>query len=85
MGQVVHVDRFGNLVTNIPEEVGGRLRTVSIAGRTIVGLSETYASAGDDLIALVGSYATIEVAVRNGSAAAALGVRVGERVVVSTA
>ena len=84
VGQVVHVDRFGNLVTNIPEEVAGRLRTVSIAGQTIVGLSETYASAGDDLTALVGSYATIEIAVRNGSAAAALSVGVGERVAVAT-
>lgn len=84
-GQVVHVDRFGNLVTNIPaEQVAGRLGTVSIAGRTIVGLSETYASAGGDIMALVGSHATIEIAVRNGSAAAVLGVGVGERVVVAT-
>lgn len=84
-GQVVHVDRFGNLVTNIPEDVAGRLRSVSIAGRAIAGLTETYASACDDLMALVGSYGTIEVAVRNGSAAAALGVGVGERIVVTTA
>ncbi len=84
-GHVVHVDRFGNLVTNIPEEdIVGRLRAVSITGWTIVGLSETYASGGDDLMALVGSYGTVEIALRNGSAAAALGVDVGERVVVST-
>ena len=83
-GHVVHVDRFGNLVTNVPEdEVTGHLRTVSIAGRTIAGLSETYASGGDDLMALVGSYGTVEVALRNGSAAAALGVGVGERVAVT--
>ena len=82
-GQVVHVDRFGNLITNIPEDAAGRLRTVSIAGRTVVGLSATYASAGDGLMALVGSYGTIEIAVRNGSAAAALGVGVGERVVAT--
>ena len=85
IGCVVHVDRFGNLVTNIPEEeVAGRLRSVSIAGRTIVGLSETYASGDDDLMALVSSYGTMEIALCNGSAAAALGVEVGERVVVST-
>ena len=84
-GHVVHVDRFGNLVTNIPEdEVTGQLRTVSIAGRTIIGLSNTYASGGDDLMALVGSYGTMEIALRNGSAAAALGVGVGERVAVTT-
>ena len=84
-GRVVHVDRFGNLVTNIPEaEVAGRLRSVSISGQTIVGLSETYASAGDGLMALVGSHGTLEIAVRNDSAAAALGVGVGERVVVET-
>ena len=83
VGSVVHVDRFGNLVTNIPEADVDGLRTVSIAGRTIVGLSETYASGGDALIALVGSHGTLEIAVRDGSAAAALGVGAGERVVVA--
>ena len=79
-GCVVHVDRFGNLTSNIP---GDGLRegavAVSIAGRRIGGLSETYA-AREGLVALVGSAGLLEVAVRDGSAASLLGVGVGEAV-----
>ena len=47
-GEVVYIDRFGNLVTNIPEAdviiAGGNTRaaTVSIERRTIPGLSHTF-------------------------------------------
>lgn len=88
LGQVVHVDRFGNLVTDIREEdiPGGHL-TVAIAGRVIRGLSPSYSSAragdGPALLAIIGSTGCLEVSVRNGSAQEVLGVGVGEPVVVS--
>lgn len=79
-GQVVHVDRFGNLVSNIPGAwLAGRLWTVRIAGQQVVGPSLTYASvAPGQLLALVSSDATLEIALRDGSAAARLGVAAGE-------
>ncbi len=85
-GSVVHVDRYGNLVTDIPE---GLLRgegelVVQVRGRRIRGLSRSYAEAGP-LLAIVGSNATLEVAVRNGSAAEALGAGVGDAVGVEAA
>ncbi len=85
-GSVVHVDRYGNLVTDIPE---GLLRgpgelVVQVKGRRIHGLSRSYAEAGP-LLAIVGSTATLEVAVRNGSAAEALGAGVGDAVRVEAA
>jgi S-adenosyl-L-methionine hydrolase (adenosine-forming) len=79
-GVVVHVDRFGNLITNVPGAwlVGGggaggagSVR-VRLAGRD-VPLVRTYGDAGPgELLALVGSAGWIEVAVRDGSAAALL-------------
>ena len=79
-GCVVHVDRFGNLITNIPgDELRQGAVAVSIAGHRIDGLSETYAAA-EGLLALVGSASLLEVAVRDGSAASLLGVGVGETV-----
>jgi S-adenosylmethionine hydrolase len=91
-GEVVHVDRFGNLVTSIDAGVverlaaraGDRIR-VRIAGRTLP-LVRTYG----DLVAggagaLVGSRRRLEVVVRQGSAAARLRVRRGAVVRLSPA
>jgi S-adenosyl-L-methionine hydrolase (adenosine-forming) len=75
-GQVIHVDRFGNLVTSIDSETVERLShgadvlTVRIAGRRMP-VVRTY---GDLPIggagALAGSHGRLEVAVRGGSAGA---------------
>jgi hypothetical protein len=79
-GQVIHVDRFGNLVSNIPGDwLAGRLWNVRIAGQQIIGPSLTYAEvASGQLLTLVSSDATLEVALRDGSAAGRLGVAAGE-------
>ena len=75
VGVVVHVDRFGNLVTNLrpdPGEQGGA--RVEAAGRTLA-LVRIYADvAQGELTALVGSSGRIEVACRGGSAAELLGI-----------
>ncbi len=83
-GEVIHVDRFGNLVSNIPGEwLAGRSWSVRIAGRQVTGPSLAYAEAAPgQLLALVSSDATLEVAVRDGSAAERLRVTAGEPVVV---
>lgn len=76
-GQILIIDRFGNLVTNI----GGRLTgVVEICGRE-VGVRRTYSDVDPGaLVALAGSSGFLEVAVRGGSAAVALGVRRGDQV-----
>jgi S-adenosylmethionine hydrolase len=71
-GEIVHCDRFGNLVTNITaaevSALGGGIR-VEIAGNVIGRVSRTYAdSATGHLVALVGSGGRLEIAVRDGSA-----------------
>ena len=87
-GEVIFVDRFGNLVTNITASTIGRLAspgrlTVACAGRKISGLKRTYAdAAAGDLAALIGSFGLLEIAVANGSAADFLGGRTGEKVTV---
>jgi len=72
-GEVLHVDRFGNLVTNLRAAhcFGGACR-VRVAGREIVGLSPSYAAMAE-LGAIIGSDGYLEIAVPNGSAAARLG------------
>jgi S-adenosylmethionine hydrolase len=81
MGEVLYVDRFGTLISNIPGpdvEPGVRIR---VAGTEVGSLRRTF---GDvergTLVAFVGSGGTVEVAVRDGSAARLLGVGVGAEV-----
>jgi S-adenosylmethionine hydrolase len=82
--RVIHVDRFGNLLTDaLAQDLpAGRLR-VKIAGRTVTGPVRTYADA-QGLVAMLGSSGYLEVAEPGGSAAAVLGVGPGEPLLVRT-
>jgi len=84
-GEVLHVDRFGNLITNVPAEClpVGQLLRLQIAGREVLGPQRAYAHAQDgELLVLVGSSGYLEVAVRNGNAATVLGTGCGAEVLV---
>ena len=79
VGQVIHVDRFGNAVTNLLAARGG---TVEV-GRRLLPLRRTYADVGPgEFIALTGSTGLIEIARREGSAAASLDLARGSRVIL---
>ena len=80
-GRIVHVDGYGNLITTIDgSPLRGRSVDVLVKGRRIHGLSRSYQD-GPDLLAIVGSRGSLEIAVRNGSAARELGAEVGDEVV----
>lgn len=77
-GEVITIDRFGNAITNC---LGLRGGTIEVAGRTMpIGRTYTDAAPGTPM-ALCGSNGLIEVAVRDGSAAAMLGIGRGAPVV----
>jgi S-adenosylmethionine hydrolase len=75
-GRVVHVDRFGNLITNLPASVleaaaagGDPAEWVAVIGGTIVPAALAYADVGaGDPCALVGSSGRLELAVNGGRA-----------------
>jgi S-adenosylmethionine hydrolase len=78
LGQVVVVDRFGNLISNI--EPGAALAPGSRAqvGATSVSCRGTYGDVQPgELVAYLGSFGQLEIAVRNGSAAARLNAQRG--------
>lgn len=65
-GRIVHIDHYGNLISDLPPSEAGR--SISIAGQTLA-VRGTYEDVGSgELLAYVGSAATIEVAVRDGRA-----------------
>ncbi len=90
-GQVVYIDRFGNLITNIDRDtINGWLSGISdgrvsvqLGSLDITGISRTY---GDVLprhtVAVIGSSGLLEIGVNQGDAAAQLGMGVGFPVMV---
>ena len=85
-GWVVHVDRFGNCITNISqaaldEHCAGRTVRCYIGAAAMDGLCQTYADVdtGEPLL-LVGSDGFLEVGVNMGNAAELLSIRKGSAV-----
>lgn len=82
-GQVIYVDHFGNLTTNVAEsdlENGASIRVKDVRLR---GRSPSYvAVAAGEPVAVINSWGLLEIAVRDGSAARALGVRLGDTVII---
>ena len=76
-GHVLHIDHFGNLITNIKsEDIPNEKVSINIAGHLIQGVAPTYAD-GDELLALIGSSGNLEIAIRGENAAASLGAKIG--------
>jgi S-adenosylmethionine hydrolase len=86
VGHVVHVDHFGNLVTDLEAGVIGDPQSVviEVGGQRIFGLRRTYADeAPGEPMALIGSSGRLEIAVPGGHAARWLKAQPGDRVRVS--
>lgn len=72
LGRVVYVDRFGNLITNIPANRLPRNAGVKVhfGDAVLGGIGHHYAEKkAGEVLAIVGSFGYIEIAVNKGSAA----------------
>jgi S-adenosyl-L-methionine hydrolase (adenosine-forming) len=69
--RVIHIDAYGNAITNVPAELAG----------AVVGLVRTYADVpvGQQL-KLINSSGLLEIAIRDGSAAKRLKIKVGQAI-----
>ncbi|MBA7614280.1 hypothetical protein ES703_21543 [subsurface metagenome] len=83
-GCVLHIDHFGNLITNFKEKdlPQGRL-FIEVAGHIIEDVSQSYAEASD-LLAIIGSSGNLELSLKNGSAARLLRAKIGNEVSITT-
>jgi S-adenosylmethionine hydrolase len=88
-GEVLRVDRFGNLVTNIDrrafeEFVGSSPVEISLPGTSLDRVVGTYADAlPDSPCALFGSSGHLEIALNGGSAAARFALKRGARITIT--
>ena len=85
IARIIHIDIFGNATTNMDHQTAQRLtgETFRVRGRSIGLLRRTYHDVppGQPL-ALIGSSGLLEIAVRDGSAADDLNLKVGDEVIV---
>lgn len=84
-GEVVHVDRFGNLITNLPAEEFPNLRNrpflLKAGLEAIASFVSSYAEAPEgEPVVLAASHGYLEIAVQQASAARRLGLAVGSPV-----
>ncbi len=88
-GEVIHIDHFGNISTNIRiENLGDAINekeniSVHLNGIEIKGMVNTFGEQPvGELVALIGSTGNLGIAVVNGNAQQRLGTKVGDRVEV---
>ncbi|HEY9868201.1 MAG TPA: SAM-dependent chlorinase/fluorinase [Candidatus Obscuribacterales bacterium] len=80
-GEIVYIDRFGNLITNIPASLAAQGDKCFIDSRQVARVASTYASGEPgQALAIAASHGCLEIAVCRGSAADLLGARVGSAV-----
>jgi len=85
VGQVLHVDRFGNLITNIrSNSLTSKDVAIEVTGQRIQGISDYYAQK-EGVMAVVGSSGYLEISLRDGSACDFLGIGVGDEIRVISA
>lgn len=81
--RVIHVDTFGNAVTNLKRADAPNVASVEAAGRLVGEVRPSYGSADEGApLAVWGSGGRLEISVRNGSAAESLGLARSDRVLV---
>ena len=88
--RIVYIDKFGNLMTNVTEtflfealEKSG-LSTFKAAfnNREIKDFYDIYGHAGTEPFMLIGSHQNLEIAINQDSAASALDVKIGQKVLI---
>ncbi|HVT03903.1 MAG TPA: SAM-dependent chlorinase/fluorinase [Thermoanaerobaculia bacterium] len=84
IGTVIAIDRFGNVITDLrSDRISLEGLSVLVGAIEIRAISRTYAEAPEsEPFVIPGSRGTLEIAVRNGSAAALLQTARGDRVVI---
>lgn len=87
IGEVIHIDSFGNLITNIQKKHLSKFQssklTVKVGGCNIVGLSKTFSDVrAHELLTFIGSSSHLEIGLNKGNASKFLNVNFGSEVII---
>lgn len=89
LGEIIHIDQFGNGITNITEKDLEKINVkydinmnVSIGGKRISSpFKRAYGYVkGGDYVCVIGSYDFLEISINQGNAANKLGLKVGDKI-----
>ncbi|MFC1633859.1 S-adenosyl-l-methionine hydroxide adenosyltransferase family protein [Planctomycetota bacterium] len=84
VGTIVRIDRFGNIITNLPHE-GKKDYSVDVQDRRCcMDFYPNYETAADDELFLIeGSCKTLEISLKNGNANERLQIEIGSRIEIA--
>jgi S-adenosylmethionine hydrolase len=84
IGQIVHIDHFGNIISNIPADLYQTKQTkIQINGMFINKISATYTEVGmGEILAITGSHGFLEISARNGNASQLLKAKIGDELLL---
>lgn len=83
-GIIVRIDRFGNIVTNLPKQDKDKYSLQIADNKYVMNYCPDYESANEgDLFLIEGSSNTLEISLKNGNANDKLKIEVGERITIS--
>ena len=87
IGEVLHVDSFGNIITNISQKEIAQAKTINVKLQNLslnLTFGKTYAQAKpQEPIALIGSHGFLEIALNQDSAAEKFHVKAGDKIEVT--
>lgn len=84
-GEIIHIDRFGNLISNISLNLFEKSKNyeILIKDKRLDKISQAYGEKNkNELLAIIGSSDLLEISVNQGSAENVLGVVIGEKISV---
>jgi S-adenosylmethionine hydrolase len=87
VGQIIHIDNFGNLVSNVSRQVlkMKNAARVRIKNKLIPAISRTFSDVGPgELVAYIGSSSLMEIGINLGNASQALRAKVGDKVEIQS-
>ncbi|NIP28887.1 MAG: hypothetical protein GWN67_19410 [Phycisphaerae bacterium] len=83
-GIIVRIDRFGNVVTNLPKLEEDKYSLQIADNKFVMNFCPDYDSANEgELFLIEGSCNTLEISLKNGNAGDKLNVKVGEKITIS--
>jgi S-adenosylmethionine hydrolase len=83
LGLILHIDHFGNLVTNFRSPLPIDSPVVQVGDQKIAGVRRTFSDVRPgEPVAYIGSTGYLEIAIREGDAAHQLGVDLGDPIVI---
>jgi len=82
-GCILHIDHFGNLITSIRDnDLPGEEFLIEVCNQRIQNISRFYAEK-EGLAAIIGSSGYLEISLKDGNAASALGAKISDLIKIS--